>query len=123
MLLTEPTRRCPARSVNATFDPTPTPDARAAARGGGGIEKKKRVVFAGERERHQHRLSKMERAMWDAKKRDAERERKSPHHPNKPRSPKPADHTLDNFRHMQKHAAPAKGASLVGVAYQVFRMY
>ena len=38
LFLTEPTRRCPARSVNATFDPTPTPDARAAARGGGGIE-------------------------------------------------------------------------------------
>ena len=92
-----------------------------------GIEKrmKKRVLFEGERERHQRRLNTMERAMWYAKKHTAERKRKNPlrDHPNKPRGLKVVDRTLENFRYMQKACMdPAKGASLVGVAYQVFQM-
>ncbi len=87
-----------------------------------GIQKKKRrVTFEGDREKHQRRLNTMERALWEARKRDAEHKKA---HPNKPRDA--LEHTLDNFQYLQVPMPVSdvleRRQSLVGVAYQLFRM-
>ncbi len=89
----------------------------SAARGG---IKKKRVTFEGERERHQRRLNTMERALWEAKKRDAEHKKA---HLDKARGVPKYTPEYTRYLHVPMPVSDVleKRQSLVGVAYQVFK--